>query len=74
MFNFIFRDLFYVRNHLPVPDVDPPDYELEIAVENDTKKILNLNDIKKYEKYTITSAVMCGGNRRSEMHAVGKKK
>lgn len=63
------RDLFYVRNHLPVPKVDIEDYELEVAIEDDTKKVLDYEAIKKYPKYTITSAIMCGGNRRSEMAA-----
>ncbi|KAK0173064.1 hypothetical protein PV328_006317 [Microctonus aethiopoides] len=63
-------DLFYVRNHLPVPEVDIKNYELEIAIEDDTKKILNFEAIKKYPKYSVTTALMCGGNRRSEMHAV----
>ena len=27
------NDVFYVRNHLPVPDVDPDAYELEIQIE-----------------------------------------
>lgn len=60
-------ELFYVRNHLPVPHVDVKAYTLELAVEETTKKILTLEDIKRYPKYTITSAIMCGGNRRSEM-------
>ncbi|XP_029044407.1 sulfite oxidase isoform X2 [Osmia bicornis bicornis] len=60
-------ELFYVRNHLPVPQIDLKTYTLELAIEETTKKTLNIEDIKKYPKYTITSAVMCGGNRRSEM-------
>ncbi|XP_015524470.1 sulfite oxidase, mitochondrial isoform X1 [Neodiprion lecontei] len=63
-------DLFYVRNHLPVPDVDPQTYELEIAIEEDTKKVLRLDDIKKYPKHTVSSTIMCAGNRRSEMAKV----
>ena len=27
------NDVFYVRNHLPVPEVDPETYELEIEIE-----------------------------------------
>ncbi|XP_074094166.1 sulfite oxidase [Cotesia typhae] len=61
---------FYVRNHLPVPEIDIKDYELEIAIEDDTKKVINFEDIKKYPKYTVITAIMCGGNRRSEMNAV----
>ncbi|XP_076650743.1 sulfite oxidase [Halictus rubicundus] len=60
-------ELFYVRNHLPVPDVDLKTYTLELAVEETTKKRLSFEDIQKYPKYTITNAVMCAGNRRSEM-------
>ncbi|KZC12435.1 putative sulfite oxidase, mitochondrial [Dufourea novaeangliae] len=60
-------ELFYVRNHLPVPKVDMKTYTLELAVEETTQRSLNFEDIKKYPKYTIRSAVMCGGNRRSEM-------
>ena len=60
-------ELFYVRNHLPVPEVDLKTFALELNVEERTKKTLSFEDIKKYPKYTITSAIMCGGNRRSEM-------
>ncbi|XP_076758471.1 sulfite oxidase [Xylocopa sonorina] len=60
-------ELFYVRNHLPVPEIDLKTYTLELAVEETTKKALQFEDIKKYPRHTITSAVMCGGNRRSEM-------
>ncbi|XP_011498053.1 PREDICTED: probable sulfite oxidase, mitochondrial [Ceratosolen solmsi marchali] len=60
-------DIFYVRNHLPVPIINLENYELEFTVEDEAIKSLTLADIKKYPKYTITSAVMCGGNRRSEM-------
>lgn len=65
------NELFYVRNHLPVPDVDPATYELEICDEGkDVEKVLTLSDIKKYPKYTITSTIQCAGNRRSEMKKV----
>lgn len=60
-------DVFYVRNHLPVPLIDMEDYELELALEDKTVASFKLEDIKKFPKYTITSAIMCGGNRRSEM-------
>lgn len=53
-----------------MPEVDINNYELEIAIEDETKKILDFELLKKYPQYTITTAVMCGGNRRSEMHAV----
>ncbi|XP_054728446.1 sulfite oxidase, mitochondrial isoform X2 [Anastrepha obliqua] len=70
------NDFFYVRNHLPVPYISTKNYELEIAIEttkSGTKeqiKTLSLDDIKKMPKHTVTAAVMCGGNRRSEMTKV----
>ncbi|XP_012288877.1 sulfite oxidase isoform X2 [Orussus abietinus] len=60
-------DLFYVRHHLPVPKVDVDDYELEIAIEETTVKKLKFEDLKSLPKCTITSTIMCAGNRRSEM-------
>lgn len=63
-------DFFYVRNHLPVPEIDLTNYNIELAVEDTTRKTLSLDEIKKYPKYTITSAIQCGGNRRSEMAEV----
>lgn len=64
-------EFFYVRNHLPVPDIDADSYELNIEVEGSkTAKTLTLNDIKALPKCHVTAAIMCGGNRRSEMTKV----
>ena len=62
-----FSDLFYVRNHLPVPDVDVNEYELEITGLDVKESTLTLDDIKKFPKHTVTVAIQCAGNRRSEM-------
>jgi len=66
------NEVFYVRNHLPVPDVDADSYELEIVIEGKEEPVvLSLEDIKtKFAKVSVTSAVQCAGNRRSEMNAV----
>lgn len=53
-----------------MPEINIKNYSLELAVEGTTKKTLDFNAIKKYKKYTLTAAVMCGGNRRSEMAKV----
>lgn len=67
----LFSDFFYVRNHLPVPDIDVDDYELEIEIEgSDQIKTLTLEDIQNLPKHNVTAAIMCGGNRRSEMTRV----
>lgn len=52
-----------------MPDIDVKDYELEIEDEITGKRLsLNFDDIKNYRKYCVTAAIMCGGNRRAEMH------
>lgn len=65
-------EFFYVRNHLPTPDIDGKEYELEVEIESSGKtKSFSLKDLKtKFEKTGVVAVVMCGGNRRSEMHAV----
>lgn len=60
-----------MRNHLPVPEIDPETYELEVEIEGHEKKlILTLDDLKQMPKKTITATVMCAGNRRSDMTKV----
>lgn len=60
-----------MRNHLPVPEIDPETYELEIEVEGtDTNIILDLNFLRALPKHDVTAAIMCGGNRRAEMSKV----
>lgn len=60
-----------MRNHLPVPDVDENVYELEICVdERKAPLVLTLDQIKALPKYNVTAAIMCGGNRRSEMSEI----
>ena len=68
------NDLFYVRSHLPTPEIEASEYELEITGVGVKDKTLTLNDIKKFKKYTVTSAIQCGGNRRSEMFQVKELK
>ncbi|XP_005186168.2 sulfite oxidase, mitochondrial [Musca domestica] len=70
------NEFFYVRNHLPVPVIDVKTYELEVEIETDkagaksTQKALSFEDIKALPKHSVTAAIMCGGNRRSEMTEV----
>ncbi|XP_014248665.1 probable sulfite oxidase, mitochondrial [Cimex lectularius] len=64
------QDLFYVRNHLPVPEINSETYELEIEGLGIQSKTFTLNELKELPKHTITATVMCAGNRRSEMSAI----
>ncbi|XP_017113158.1 sulfite oxidase, mitochondrial [Drosophila elegans] len=63
------NELFYVRNHLPVPVISTEDYELEIEG-GGKEQTLSLERIKALPKHSVTAAIMCGGNRRSEMTKV----
>eukprot|EP00096_Caligus_rogercresseyi_P011107 TRINITY_DN4281_c0_g1_i1.p1 TRINITY_DN4281_c0_g1~~TRINITY_DN4281_c0_g1_i1.p1 ORF type:complete len:575 (-),score=90.43 TRINITY_DN4281_c0_g1_i1:175-1899(-) len=63
------NDIFYVRNHLPVPVIEEGSYELDIEGIGEGDITLNLKDLKtKYPKHTIRAAIQCGGNRRTEMN------
>ena len=74
--------LFFVRNHHPVPQIDPRTvdrYEIQVQLNNTpgaTSAIpctLTLADLKNnYKKVSIVSTIQCGGNRRAEMNSCGK--
>ncbi|XP_058832753.1 sulfite oxidase, mitochondrial isoform X2 [Topomyia yanbarensis] len=62
------NEFFYVRNHLPVPEIDIKEYELNVEIElNGKNKTVKFDDLKKFPKHTVTATIMCGGNRRGEM-------
>ena len=66
------NDIFFVRNHLPVPQVDPGQYTLEIKGEGVEKPIrLTLEELKtKFPKHVVTCTIQCAGNRRAELNKV----
>ncbi|KAK6621588.1 hypothetical protein RUM44_001395 [Polyplax serrata] len=68
------NSIFYVRNHLPVPEINEETYKLEIKGIGMDAKFFTLNDIKKFPKHTISATVQCAGNRRSEMSKVKQVK
>lgn len=64
------NELWYVRNHHPVPCFNHMNialYKLYLG-----NKELSLEDIKKYKSVVITSTIQCGGNRRSELDKLKK--
>ena len=63
------NDLFFVRNHLPVPRIDIKNFKLTLAGEGMKSPInYTIGDLKKkFKVHKITSTVQCAGNRRSEM-------
>ena len=66
------NNLWYIRNHNPVPIVDANKYELSIIdLKNDSFK-LNLNKIKSFPAKKITTTIQCGGNRRNQLNSIKK--
>ena len=65
------NSLFFVRNHLPVPKVDPDTYVLEVKGDGLETLKLNLKDLKKnFKQHVVTSTIQCAGNRRNDLSAV----
>ena len=51
-----------MRNHLPVPVVDPAEYELEVDGVGVRGLTLSLDQLKKdFPAVTVTAAIMCAG-------------
>ena len=70
------NDIFFVRNHLPVPRVDPERYTLEVKGEGLKKPIvLTLKELKtNFPKHRVTMTIQCAGNRRVELNQVKQVK
>jgi hydroxyacylglutathione hydrolase len=61
-------ELFYVRNHGPVPVVDPASYRLTVGGLVREPLSLSLDDLRRrFERATVTAALTCAGNRRNEL-------
>lgn len=61
------NELFYVRNHLPVPDIDVKKYSLEVQGSRKGVAFSFADLQKRFKKKTVAAVVQCAGNRRSEM-------
>ena len=67
------NELFYVRNHLAVPVIEPDEYRLIISGKGIKKRKLKLEDIKKYPKHEVVTTLQCAGNRREDLHDADHK-
>lgn len=71
-------EIFFVRNHLPVPEVDLKDYKLEICAGTDGKPdeqkpiaSYTLDELKrKFKPYSIDCVIQCSGNRRNDLKQI----
>ncbi|XP_010485345.1 PREDICTED: sulfite oxidase isoform X2 [Camelina sativa] len=65
-------DLFYKRNHGPIPIVDHLDSSYSVTltglIQNPRK--LFIKDIRSLPKYNVTATLQCAGNRRTAMSKV----
>ncbi|KAJ8600676.1 hypothetical protein CTAYLR_007430 [Chrysophaeum taylorii] len=68
------NDLFFVRNHLPVPPPveDPSAWHLKICARGPSVcHHVSMDDLKRtFDKATVTATLQCAGNRRREMAGV----
>lgn len=59
-------DLFFVRNHGDVPEVDRNTYRLTVG-----NTSFALDDLKtRFERVSVPATLQCAGNRRSELVAI----
>jgi sulfite oxidase len=63
------NNLFYVRNHGEIPDIDPKTYKFTVTGLVNQPKEFTLKDIQsnKFTHITVVSPLQCAGNRRTEM-------
>ena len=58
-------ELFYVRSHGTIPEVDPASYRLAVCGMVERQLELSLEEIRnEFPKETVTATVQCAGNRR----------
>ena len=63
------NDIFFVRNHNPVPVIKEEEYELEIEANlaaGIVGRKFTLADLKKLPRYEMISALQCAGNRQED--------
>ncbi|XP_032939164.1 sulfite oxidase, mitochondrial isoform X2 [Catharus ustulatus] len=65
------NELFFTRNHLPVPSVEPGSYRLRVEGPGGRGLSLSLAELRqRFPKHEVTATLQCAGNRRSEMSRV----
>ena len=65
------NELFFVRNHGPIPEVDPAAYALTVGGLVAEPLTLSLDELGQlFERVTLDAAISCAGNRRSELATI----
>ena len=60
------NELWYVRNHNPVPVINPDEYNLELFDSNKFICNFSLEELKNMKSKKVITTIQCGGNRRGE--------
>ncbi len=64
-------ELFYVRNHAPVPEVDAGTYRLSVEGRVRRALRLSLDELRRdFPRVEVTATLQCAGNRRSGLAEV----
>ncbi|HKP03635.1 MAG TPA: sulfite oxidase [Chthoniobacterales bacterium] len=58
------NELFYVRNHFPIPEIAANDWRLKIEGEVEAPFEINYEELRAMESRTITATLECAGNNR----------
>ena len=67
------QNLFFVRNHGPVPEIDAGRYRLKVTGAIRSPFELSLEEIQsKLPKQTVMATLQCAGIRRDELMALGR--
>lgn len=67
------QELFFVRNHAAVPEIDEAAYRLNVAGMTRTPLQLTLADIKQnFPRKSVTATLQCAGNRRDELAQIAE--
>jgi sulfite oxidase len=61
------NELFFVRNHGGVPEVNPASYRLAVDGLVERPLSLSLEDLRRLPRASVTATLQCAGNRRLEM-------
>mmetsp|Transcript_10941 Transcript_10941/g.27610 ORF Transcript_10941/g.27610 Transcript_10941/m.27610 type:complete len:582 (-) Transcript_10941:75-1820(-) len=67
------NDLFFVRGHHPIPDIDAATYTITIKGRGIQNQTFTLEELKsKFPKHEVVTTLQCGGNNRAEFNRVRK--
>jgi hydroxyacylglutathione hydrolase len=65
------NERFFIRNHGPIPEVDPAAFRLVVRGLVSEPLTLSLEDLRqRFERVTVAAYLSCAGNRRSELATI----